>query len=339
MTRAGGIFAVALLVLARTVAAEPEPAGRRYLLELELSALQSSARGRAEVLAGARLLMSSRRSPAGGLTLAFERALEDPWKLFHLDPIGPFGGQTKAAAVITLPEASWDALDERRAAHARAAARRHAGWRPAAGRKPPLDGAFAFIVIGDPIGRFNLEIAAGGERVAVENRMTDRWLNGDFGRFVGDWGPTGARPGAPRGYWFWNDGETEPFSWQPGTYRALAAAVELLGRAPADGIELVRRAERVIEALAPRAPGRRAPSWPPLTLEEREEIGADGETIVVSQAKKEEVAVVRRLTLGKERLVVADSLLLEVDRVRSGLRLAVGYRPAKDGEEDKPGNI
>ena len=308
---------------------EDAATGESYLIELDLAAHRSGASGRGELLAGARLSMRARRAADGALTLGFDRALEDPWKLFHVDPLGPFGRLTQVATVITLPEASWEVLDARRAESAQSAVERHARWRPAARRKPPLDGSFAFVVIGPPEDRFIVEVAADGGVRKVVNRLTDRWLSGDFDRFVGGWGPDGERPGSPRGYWFWNHGETEPFRWQPRTYRAVAAALELLAREPRDGSEFLRGAERVVATLAPDAPnlaGRVARESPSLPIERHEVTEPGGETIVIATAKADRDAVTRR-TVFAGGVVVADRLEVKIERRRGSLDLRIGYRP------------
>lgn len=333
------LLALALLAPALAPASAPASDGaaateERYLVELDLAAHRSGVRGRGELLAGARLSMSARRTDDGGLALDLDRALEDPWKLFHVDPLGPFGRLTQVAAVITLPEASWEALAARRAEAGRLAAERHARWRPAVGKKPPLDGSFFFVVIGPPEGRFTVEVDASGSVRRVVNRMTERWLNGDFDRFIGDWGPDGERPGAECGYWFWNHGETQPFRWQPRTYRAVAAALELLAGEPRDGNDFLRGAERVVATLAPDAQGiagRVAADTSPLPIERDEVLRPGGETVVVVTAKADQGAIARR-TVFAGGLVVADRLEVEIERRRGTLNLRIGYRPfGQDG--------
>ncbi|MDH3745454.1 MAG: hypothetical protein OES47_10175 [Acidobacteriota bacterium] len=194
-------------------------------------ALNAEFRGRgsdADIRAGGRLLMRLDPEAASGRRLELVRPLEDPWKLYSVDPLGPFGGETKLALVTTLPEASWEALDESQAEIARIGRERLARWIEATRSKRRLDGAFGFVAIGPATGRFAIDFHTGGRVLDVTNGLTDRWLPGPFDQFIGSWGSGFSDKDAPRGYWFWNQGETKPFEWEPHTYHAMAAALELL---------------------------------------------------------------------------------------------------------------
>ena len=350
MVSSDGRFVLFLCLSAVAGAATAEVPPARYEISFQLEAQVSSPRMDAELLAGGRLLMASRRSPEGGLSLTLERVLEAPWKLYHVDPLGPFGEETKLSAVITLGEASWEALAERRQTVAAFAADRHRSWTADGGRgsSKRLDGAFAFVVIGSPRGRFAVELELDGQLAGVENRLTDRWLNGPFDRFIGTWGPDGSQPGAPRGYWFWNEGEAEPFSYEPHTYHALAAALELLDlplpdvEAPAEGATVVwsdaaRRAAEVVGTLAPKAGGAFGATGE-LTLTARRRPRADGGTLLELAASDDDGMTARRQTvlLPDAAGVLADTLELRLARDGSVLELAIGYRPVATDAVDRP---
>lgn len=198
-----------------------------YEVWYSLTAEVHGAGARADIQAGGRLLMSVAPEVGpevgGGARLELVRPLVDPWKLYWVDPFGPFGEEIKLATVKTLSELSWEALETAQEEVALTGRERHALWLDGTDRERPLDGAFGFIVIGPPAGRFAIDIHPTGNIREVTNRLTDRWLSGPFGRFVGT-----APEETPHGYWFWNQGETEPFEYEPHTYHAMAAALELL---------------------------------------------------------------------------------------------------------------
>ena len=141
------VLAVLLITAAHAAAAESA-------LELWETWYSVSARVRtkaidADLEAGGRLAMAGLAGPSGQLTLRLRDVLEPPWKLYWVDPLGPAGKEVKVASVVTLREASWDALEAAQAESAAAAAVRHRRWLATAQRPRELDGSFAFVVIGD----------------------------------------------------------------------------------------------------------------------------------------------------------------------------------------------
>lgn len=256
------VGAIALAATGPLWAEEPRAAGSPGGTEAwyRLSARVRSLQADADLEAGGRLLMSSHPHAGGGRTLELIEIPEDPWKFYWVDPLGPTGKEVKLGAVVALPEGSWQALDRARRRIATFGQSVHADWSERTKTPHPLDGTFAFVVIGAANGRFRLQIDRDGSVSVVENLMTDRWLNGPFDQFVDTWGPVSdTEQGAPNGYWFWNDGETEPFEYEPHTYHAFTVALELLGL-PVPETEseslpwpnATRRAVQVLETLAPK---------------------------------------------------------------------------------------
>jgi len=313
----------------------------------------------AEVEAAGRLLMAEEAPPSAATgpppasdhrALSLIRPLEHPWKLYRVDPLGPGRGESKHAAVITLPEVTWEALETARAEMDRLgearARNRHPPW--------PLAGTFSFVVIGPPEGRFRVEIgppASGSRVLRVENRLTDRWLPGDFDTFVAAWRHGEAR-GLPEGYWFWNRGENEPFPWEPHTYHAFAAALALLGDpAPVPGAsvpalrvelpDLAERLARVLAVLVPKSAGRLpaagglAVCFQPVSGE-----AAGGGRAVLGRGcsrATSDPAAGESLVYERFRGLGSDSGRLSVDRVRASftspaarVTVEVGFRPHPD---------
>lgn len=234
----------------------------RYEVWYRATARHRGVTANADLEAGGRLLMARTGiSPETRLDLI--RVLEDPWKLYSLDPVGLFGEETKYAAVVTLPEGSWKALDAARRRVAALGRAQHGAWIESTDQPRPLDGTFAFVVTGHPKQRFNIELRKDASVARVVNRLTSRWLSGPFVQFVGNWGK---EPGAEldlNGYWFSNNGESEPFDYEPHTYHAFAAALELLTvplpRTPGSVVSwpnAVETASEVLGTLAPKGRNR-----------------------------------------------------------------------------------
>lgn len=216
------------------------------------SARERGARADADLLAGGRLTMTGLPSSSGAFRLSSSAIVEHPWKLYWVDPLGPFGEEIKAASVVTLPETTWLALEAARNENAAFGRLRHQRWLEHAEKPRKLDGSFAFIVIGPVEGRFRFDVGAHGAISEATNRMTHRWLPGPFDQFVGT-------ELVPNGYWFWNNGEVEPFDYEPHTYHAFAAALELLAvplpRLPGSVLswpDVVKTASEVLSTLAPK---------------------------------------------------------------------------------------
>ena len=350
------------LVLSAASAAERSP--DTWTAWYSLSARVRGARGAADLEAGGRLSMTGRRDADGTLELTLGAVIEEPWKLYWVDPRGPFGEEVKVAYVVTLAEGTWTALDAARAASADDGLRRHRRWLENAEHPRPLDGTFAFIVVGAARGRFGITIAPDGAVSAVSNRMTDRWLNGPFDQFVGSWGisdadatgDTGvaAAGPAPEGYWFWNHGETRPFEYEPHTYHALAAALDLLALPPPapneerEAIEpagpwrdLVARTARVLEILAPRAGSGAASSRFMRELAtlgvKREVLPAGGTRVQVeSRPKVTGPDVARETVFSSQGLPVADRIRVRLSRGGgSSLEVEVGYEPNHQERESR----
>ena len=199
-----------------------------YEVWYRLSARVRSVRADADLEAGGRLAMAAEPATGDGLALSLREVRESPWKLFWVDPLGPLGEEVKVGSVITLPDASWEALESQRSAARAEARRRHVEWLEHADRPRDLDGSFAFVVIGHPRDRFTVEIGGDGPVESISNAMTARWLPGPFDQFVGSWGTTPRAAQSLQGYWFWNDGDTAPPGFEPRTYRGFRAALELL---------------------------------------------------------------------------------------------------------------
>ncbi|MEE8367660.1 MAG: hypothetical protein V3S30_05035, partial [Thermoanaerobaculia bacterium] len=212
---------------ASTNTSEYDPAGA-FELYFELTSSIRTVKLDADLWAGGKLLMRGRRQTDGTLTLTYVRAIESPWKFYWIDRLGPGGDEVKLASVVTLNEASWEALKTARDRNAAFGAEIHQKWEALTGKHRELDGTFVFVVIGDAEGRFDVTIRPSGELTRIHNRLTDRWLTGPFDRWIGTWGFPRTSDKSPQGYWFWNHGETLPFSYEPHTYHGLAAALKLL---------------------------------------------------------------------------------------------------------------
>jgi hypothetical protein len=223
-----------------------EPAAQLYEAWFQLEAQHRAAAGRVDVEAAGRLLL--RPDPSGrGLELV--RVLEAPWKLYAVDLA--LGGEVKLATEVTLDEPSWAAVDRVRAEVEALAAQRYQAWRASGGARA-FDGAFSFLVLGPPEGRFRLRW---DPALTVTNRLTDHWLTGELGPHLERW----QSGDPPFGYWFWNRGEARPFAWEPHTYHAFAKALGLLGLPSASVTErqaLLVAASEVLSTLMPRSRGR-----------------------------------------------------------------------------------
>ena len=244
-----GFWALVLLVT-------PLRGQEHYVLDFRLTVRVESPSLDSELLAGGRLELRAEETALsqGRWVLRLERILEDPWKLYWVDPWGPFGEEVKVASVIDLTGGSWAELKEGRQAAQRSGLVRYQQWiENREGRSPRFDGSFAFVVLGPVRGRFSIGVGSESDIPTVVNEMTTSWRSGEFAQWEGDgW------KYPPGGYWFWNEGEGQPFDWEPHTYHALAAAAELLtlGRLPIaenQAETAARTALSVLQILAPKA--------------------------------------------------------------------------------------
>jgi hypothetical protein len=363
----GGVLLVWLSSAGPLTAQPPPPGGHMFLppraeLHFSVDAAVDAATLKADVEAGGRLLMRRRERAGAAQTLALLSPIEHPWKLFWVDPLGPFGEEVKLGAEVTLPAGSWEALAEARAAVDRFGEETYRQWAARSHSRRPFDGAFAFVVIGPPDGRFEAEIAPSGRLVAVTNRMTDRWLGEDFDRLAKNWQAAvreGTRP--PEGYWFWNHGEAEPPVFEPHAYHALAAALELLalpvfpdddpGAAAALGAgghyrldlaDVAGRARRVLETLAPKTRGRLAAAGSAaadFTVEEASpaRLVVAGRTQGAAVGEGGEAATLdfrRRVVYDLDRhFAVSDAVTVVVAAPDGRLEVAVGYEPVAEPDD------
>lgn len=363
-TRTAAVLAAGLALLSAAATAEPSrlersaPPPTAERLSFRLEAEVASAALDAWVEAGGELRMERRAGPGGDLTLSLLQPLEHPWKLYAVDPAGPAGDEVKLAAEVLLPEVSWEALAVARREADRFGAEKHRSWSERSGARRPFNGAFAFLVIGPPDGRFRAEIGADGRLRAVVNRMTDRWLPGDFDRLVAAWRAPADGAGPPQGYWFWNRGEAEPPAWEPHAYDALAAALALLAlpvfpqagaeAAAARGeggiyslqlAEVAGRARRVLETLAPRTRGR-LPGAGGAAARFRVEAVTPQRLVVAGEVAKARLGGGRdtsTLTFLRRTAYDRRRRQVEADRVRVGLQapgarltVEIGYRPERE---------
>ncbi len=320
---------LACLAPCRPTGAAEEP-GTIWEVWYSIEARVRSARADADLEGGGSLSMNGRRLPSGALSLSLGEVRIHPWKLYWLDPIGPLGEEVKMSSVVTLPEAGWEALEAARLEAEAEGAVRHRRWLDRAERPRGLDGTFAFVVIGPERDRFRLEIAGDGRLVEVVNRMTDRWLPGPFDQFL--------ETPHPSGYWFWNLGETEPFEYEPHTYHAFAAALELLalplpgaGAENAVWTDLAPRALRVLETLAPRTPtSRLSDGFAPATeLVVSRSTGPDGAARLemASSGTPAEAHAERETVFSSDGEPVSDRIRVRLNAPRGGsLEIAAGYR-------------
>ncbi len=248
------VFAFLLwLSLGSTLAAQPPAAESeaRFDLTWRLEASIRHRRADGDVWAGGQVRLVDRSPPEQDLVLELEEVREAPWKLYWVDPWGPFGEEVKVASVIDLPEGSWAALAMARQVAESEGRRRYEEWAAQRSDPPPFDGSFAFVVIGPAWGRLRLRLPAEGGAAEPENRLTDRWLVGPFDRWVGS-----AWPEVDTGYWFWNAGPEGPFPYEPHTYHALMKILPRLERgsqAPADWPERVLASTlAMVRTLVPR---------------------------------------------------------------------------------------
>lgn len=222
----------------------------------------------------------------------------------------------------------------------------HATERAAA---PPLhaDPVYPFHVLGNPEGRFRFETdpRGGVDPASIEQTMDRPWLSDGWDRSRGG--------ESVSGYGFW---EAERPTWEPNTYPALAAALQLLcwsplpqslgpselldgtrHLAPSWGVDLAAAASGVIAALNPRF-GKRADWRGDAALSFV--VAADGESIVLEgdtafrpdHPGELSIRVWRRTRFdGAPREMIEDELqLLAVgdNPARIKLWIRVGYRPS-----------
>ncbi len=321
------------LLTALALLAVPAAAEDSYELWYSVTSRVRSVRVNADLIAGGRLLMSASSMAEGGHRLALERPLEEPWKFFWVDPLGPLASQAKLGAVATLPEGSWDALNAARERIAAVGRREHAKWQTTAYKPRRLDGTFAFVVIGSPDGRFSVDIGPEGTVTAHENHLTDHWLPGPFSQFLGPWGEA-------RGYWFWNAGERKPPPWEPHSYHGLEAALELLKlplptgeleRSTADWSKLRRGILKTLTTLAPRT--RKTLDQRSLTRTVHLDVTVTRNQrggVIVRQAeavvRSDDLRVVREERHATDGTPLSDVLSARWAQPRSFIELEVGYR-------------
>ncbi len=339
MRRPSQAVLVLLAALSGTVASSvargsdpPDSELRHYEVWYRLKALVRSPRIDADIRAGGRLLMSVNPKAGNTQRLSLVAPLEDPWKLYWVDPLGPFGQETKVAMVTALPQGSWDALATTREKIERIGREHHTVWLQDADPKRPLDGVFGFLVIGPARDRFAIDFAPEGTVEKVTNRLTDRWLPGPFDQFVG----REAGKNLTKGYWFWNDREAMPPDWEPHTYRALAAALELLalplpdpqaGEATILWEDPEEIATRVLATLAPKARlGGRTRTSRPKTV--RAEGRREGQTLSLRAHRAEDDLLIDRRTTRSSPSPIpeSDHLRLEIQHRTHLLVIEVGYQ-------------
>lgn len=330
-----------LLVAAEVPAPAAESSRQPWEAWYSVSARVRSLRVDADLVAGGRLAMVERAASSGKLVLSLDEVLEHPWKLYWVDPFGPIGTEVKVASVVTLPEATWEGLARAEEESERSALDRHRAWFETAQRPRALDGTFAFLVIGDAKDRFRIEVAPDGRLAGVTNHLTDRWLPGPFDQFVN--ATANRSPGV--GYWFWNRGEEVPHGYEPHTYRALAAALELLAlEVPAAGAfgssapeplvwrQVRERALRVLSTLAPRLDGSAlasARSAPTVMSSTRESLPNGASRLRLTAAATPALPHVERETVfSSGDRPVSDRIRVHVAAPGGGsLEVEAGYRP------------
>ena len=200
--------------------------------------------------AGGRLLMRREPSTSGdGVRLELIRPLEDPWTFRWY----PTKDEVKLGAAVAVEEPVGDpygTLAELLEPHARdrysrwwdrdltEATSRHGNtWQDRANRfwadqhrhetdeKDPLHRypVYPFYVLGDPSGRFGLEVSDDGgvSEASIVDRMSAPWLTNGWQ----EW-----KRGSRRdGYGFW---EAVRPAWEPRTYQTFTEALKLLAWSP-----------------------------------------------------------------------------------------------------------
>ena len=324
----------------------PDAGGEEVDLVYRVEAEVRSMALDADVRAGGRLRM---RRTDDGRGLVLSHPIEHPWKLYWVDPVGPMGEEVKVASVITLPEPSWEALERARGEAAAFGRARFLDWQRETGASRELDGVFAFVALGPPEGRFGMRLSPEATALEVDNDLTARWRSGELGPLLEEWRlaeeGTGERS---LGYWFWNDGESEPFAWEPHTYHALAAALSLLAlpmSSASGGLEPLRstvawpdltaRAVAVLETLTPKAEGRIPTPEGAVAVIER---GPEGEVrarMEPSRMSGLEIRAERVRLNAPDGRAVSDRINVHLVGRRSRLAVEVAFGPA-DSVEPAP---
>lgn len=334
-------FGLLAALAARELTAAPAPSDR-FELTFDVDAALESATVSASLAAGARLEMVQQREADGSRSLVLVEPRTPAWKLYAVDALGPLGDEAKLAAEVTLGAPSWEALAEARGSVDALALEQHRRLRARQSGVRPLDGAFAFIILGPPAGRFRLRIGPDGAVRAVENRLTHRWMPGEFGSHIDAWSRAlreGRRPA--EGYWFWNHGEREPFAWEPHVYHALEVALRLFeeplpwsrdGRLEATEARLDGLADRgraVLETLAPKArPSLRGGG--PITVHYQTS-ALDADHLEIRGRAHERLDELtlelerRAVWSARESAIENDSVLVRLTRDRSRLEVRIAY--------------
>ena len=317
------------LLLAAPAAAQPEPPPG-YEVYYRLAASVRHWRADTDLLAGGRLWMNTTDTSSGEIVLRLAEVLESPWKFYWIDPVGPYGTEVKVATVETLSEGTWEQL---KAARERAGAfgrRTFESWLHGGQQAVEFNGTFSFVVIGPAQNRFEIRLDRSGEVAEVRNRLTDRWLNGPFDDHFRAW--ERQRPDdSKHGYWFWNQGEENPFPYEPHTYHALEVALRLLAGPTPDG-DLIPTALSVIETLFPKAGGLTLPISDPSFSTSRT-VRADGSVLErrLFRDERGEVAIQQDKIRRGHAPPSMRGTTVTVRRPQLRLELEVGYRRNPQG--------
>lgn len=209
--------------------------GEHYELYFKATGTVRSTKVDTDLRAGGRLLMRAVPGEGDLRTLTMVRPIEHPWRFWWNDPlIGRAANDTMAVvAVAGVGTSKGQPLMDRVAAEERAAdavgTAAHAAWRKDSGNGQAYGGTGHVWSVGDAAGRFTLTVnGARADMQAVSNQVTARWVPRALPRWRdGDL----TAPERAGGYGRHDDSRAAPF-WEPGTYKALAAACHLLEKSP-----------------------------------------------------------------------------------------------------------